>query len=193
MMRRMMDMLCMERTLLFARTTALLFAALPGLGLNSDDDTDDEGANNKRQGRRDKARNRVRCPVSSIFREHGPYYVRRAYRMTEGSFWELLRLLEPHMGSVGEGVKVKAHKNGGKNGLISNEFRLSAAIRYFAGGRPEDNAISHGISHSEVLYSCWKVVGDVNNCPELAFSYLDCHTTTTGDCTCFQGEECSRH
>jgi DDE superfamily endonuclease len=169
----------MERTRLFARTTALLFAALPGLGLNSDDDTDDEGGNNKRRGRRDKARNRVRRPVSSIFREHGPYYVRRAYRMTEASFWELLRLLEPHMGSVrrkvGEGVKVKTHKNGGKNGLISNEIRLSAAIRYFAGGRPEDIAISHGISHSEVFYSCWKVVDAVNNCPELAFSYPDCH------------------
>jgi hypothetical protein len=130
----------MERTRTFARTTALLFAALPGLGLNSDDDTDDEGGNNERRGRRDKARNRVHRPVSSIFREHGPYYVRRAYRMTEGSLWQLLRLLEPHMGSVrrkvGEGVKVKTHKNGGKNGLISNEIRLSAAIRYFAGERP---------------------------------------------------------
>jgi hypothetical protein len=60
----------MERMQLFACTTALLFAALPGLGLNSDNDTDDEGANNKRRGRRDKARNRVCHPVSSIFREH---------------------------------------------------------------------------------------------------------------------------
>jgi hypothetical protein len=30
---------------LFAVTTAPLFAALPGLGLSLDDDTDDEGAN----------------------------------------------------------------------------------------------------------------------------------------------------
>jgi DDE superfamily endonuclease len=160
-----------EKLHIVAMTTALLVASLPGLGVNSDDDTDD-GVKHRR-GRRDKARNRVRREVSSMFREYGPYYVRRAYRMTEDAFWELHRMLGPHMASVRlkGGGRVKTHRNGGKNGLIPSENRLSAAIRYFAGGRPEDIAISHGISHSEVFYSCWKVVDAVNKCPELAFSY----------------------
>jgi hypothetical protein len=49
------------------------------------------------------------------------------------------------------GSTIKKHRNGGKNGLVSTEMQLSAAIRYFAGGRPDDIAISHGIAHSEVL------------------------------------------
>jgi hypothetical protein len=126
---------------------------------------------------RDKARDRVRRSVQSIFKEHGPYYVRRAYRMTEEAFWELHALLKPLMGSTRMklGGKVKRHRNGGKNGLICSETRLAVAIRYFAGGRPEDIAISHGISHSEVFYSVWKVVDAINKCPELVFGYPESH------------------
>jgi DDE superfamily endonuclease len=139
--------------------------------------SDDEGKVKIGGVRRDKARERTRRSVRSIMAEHGPYYVRRAYRMSEPAFWELHELLKPHMSSIRlkEGGRSKKHKNGGKNGLIPSETRLSAAIRYFAGGRPEDIAISHGIGHSEVFYSCWKVVDAVNKCPELGICFPESH------------------
>jgi hypothetical protein len=159
-----------------AVTAALAVASIPGLV--DDDDSSDDEAPKRRRGHRDKARTRIRRSVSSIFREHGPYYVRRAYRMTESAFWDLHTKLVPHMTTVrsnSQATRQKTHRNGGKNGLIPTEIRLSAAIRYFAGGRPEDIAISHGIAHSEVFYSCWKVVDAVNKCPALAFGYPVCH------------------
>lgn len=124
-----------------------------------------------------QARFRIRRSIRSIFNEYGPYYVRRAYRMNEASFWQLHDLLKPYMGSLRckPNGKKKKHKNGGKNGLITTETRLSAAIRYFAGGRPDDISISHGIAHSEVFYSCWVVVDAVNKCPDLDISYPVCH------------------
>jgi hypothetical protein len=66
---------------LFASTAALLIASLPETGLGLDDDTDDDERPKRRLGMRHKARVRVRRSVQSIFREHGPYYVRRAYRI----------------------------------------------------------------------------------------------------------------
>jgi DDE superfamily endonuclease len=164
---------------LFASTAALLIASLPEGGLDIAEDTDTDEAPQRREGHRERPRSRVRRSIQSIFREYGPYYIRRAYRMNEASFWQLHRLVKPHMSSIRlkkhDRKRQKTHKNGGKNGLISSEIRLSAAIRYFAGGRPDDIAISHGIAHSEVFYSCWKVVDAVNKCPELAFSFPASH------------------
>jgi hypothetical protein len=82
---------------LFASTAALLIASLPGGGLDADEDSADEGP--KKRAPRDRARMRVRRKVKTIFREHGPYYVRRAYRMTECAFWDLHKMLQPHMSS----------------------------------------------------------------------------------------------
>jgi hypothetical protein len=146
-------------------------------GLESELDSDsDEVVAKPTRSPRDRPRERVRRTVTSIFQEYGPYYVRRAYRMSEAAFWTLHGLLEPHMGSRrSKPGKKKNHRNGGKNGLIPTDSRLSAAIRYFAGGRPEDIAISHGISHSEVFYSCWIVVDAVNKCTELAIDFPKCH------------------
>jgi hypothetical protein len=157
-----------------AATNAVALLILSGELLM--DDEEDNGRK-LRPIVRDKPRNRNRRSIKSIFAEHGPYYVRRAYRMTEAAFWELHTLLKPHMSSVRlkTGGKSKKHKNGGKNGLIPTETRLSAAIRYFAGGRPDDISISHGIAHSEVFYSCWKVVDAVGKCNELSISFPEDH------------------
>jgi len=63
-----------------------------------------------------------------------------------------------------------------KNSLIDSELRLSAAIRYFAGGRPDDICLVHGISHTEVFNSVWKVVDAVINCESLHIGYpTDCN------------------
>lgn len=118
-------------------------------------------------------RTRTRRPVNSIFQEQGPIYVRRAYRMHANSFWDLHELTKDRIGNP-ERVAVgstKTHRNGARNGLITSSIRLSAAIRYFAGGRPDDIALVHGISHTEVYNSVWKVVDAVNSCPKLDIVY----------------------
>jgi hypothetical protein len=52
---------------------------------------------------------------------------------------------------------------------------LSAALRYFAGGRPDDIVLVHGISNSEVFNSVWKVVDAVNSCKELTIRFPKNH------------------
>ena len=96
-------------------------------------------------------RKRTRRTIDSIFNEMGPYYVRRAYRMHQHQFWKLHQILKEDIATP-KSTK-KKHRNGGKNGIISTDVRLSAAIRYFAGGRPSDIAVVHGIAHSEVFNS----------------------------------------
>ena len=121
-------------------------------------------------------RQRNRRQVNDIFNEQGPTYVRRAYRMHADSFWALHKLLKNGIAKAAEEAKgTKKHRNGAKNGVISTSVRLSAAIRYFAGGRPDDIALVHGISHSEVFTSVWKVVDAVNDCAKLNFAYPTSH------------------
>ena len=111
---------------------------------------------------------RKRRTVNSIFMEQGPYYVRRAYRMDSASFWELHRLVLPSLetestttcnnGTEKLDSANEKRKRNAKNGLISSPVRLSVAIRYFSGGRPDDIALVHGISHSSVYmraYGRW--------------------------------------
>ena len=67
------------------------------VGLESDTSSEDEKPS--RRAPRDLPRDRNRRTVASIFKEQGPYYVRRAYRMNEESFWKLHELLKPYMAS----------------------------------------------------------------------------------------------
>ena len=114
--------------------------------------------------------------VKSIMEEQGPYYVRRAYRMHGHSFLKLHKMLKSKLKNKKTPGSKKKHKDGAKNGLISTATRLSAALRYFAGGRPDDIALSHGIAHSEVFVSVWRVVDAINLCADLAFSYPESHS-----------------
>ncbi len=61
------------------------------------------------------------------------------------------------------------------NGIICTSTRLSAAIRYFAGGDPIDIALVHGISHSAVFVSVWIVVNAVHANPKFNISYPTDH------------------
>ena len=112
-----------------------------------------------------------------IFEELGPTYVRRAYRMDENSFWKLHRLLYPFLryNVNPSSESTKKNRNGANNGLISSPTRLSAALRYFAGGAPVDIAIAHGIAHSEVYTSIWMVVDAVNKCDALKIEFPEDH------------------
>jgi DDE superfamily endonuclease len=116
---------------------------------------------------------RKRRSVKDIFRELGPTYSRRAYRMDEESFFRLHKILQRHLKSPAS--PKKKWRNGSPNGLITTCARLSMAIRYFAGGRPEDISLVHGVSHSEVFRSVWKVVDAVLKCKELAYSFPSDH------------------
>jgi DDE superfamily endonuclease len=64
---------------------------------------------------------------------------------------------------------------GSANGVITTAISLSCAIWYFAGGRPKDIAIVHGISHTEVFHSICMVVDAVNECEELSFLFPKDH------------------
>ena len=70
--------------------------------------------------------------LKAIFRELGPSYQKRAYRMNPKSFWKLHQLLKPYMqcGRLKrmEGSPKKNVRNGAVNGSISSVLRLSAAI-----------------------------------------------------------------
>ena len=120
---------------------------------------------------------RERKSVYQIFKEFGPTYVRRAYRMDETDFWRLCRILRPYMQikkpvSKGRGAR---KKNGAKNGVIPSPTKISAAIRWFAGGSAYDIGSMHGISHTDVFRCIWRVVDAVNSCPELAFNFPENH------------------
>jgi len=121
--------------------------------------------------RRNAHNNRTRRPINSIFKEQGPCYVRRAYRMHSRSFWTLLGFLRPHM----KPQPKKNHKRGAKNGFMSQATRLSVALRHFAGGRTNDIALVHGISHTSVHESVWQVVDAVNMCNSLSINYPEDH------------------
>ena len=120
---------------------------------------------------------RTRKPIQAIFNELGETHTRRAYRMDQDAFWRLVKLLDPHIKlevDTQEGSR-KRKRRGATNGFISNAARVSLTIRYFAGGSPYDLMITHGVSHSEVYNSIWKVVDAVNSCPELAITFPTCH------------------
>ena len=54
------------------------------------------------------------------------------------------------------------------------------ALRYFAGGRTDDIALVHGISHTSVYESVWQIVDAVNMCNELSINYPEDHNTQRG-------------
>ena len=143
--------------------------------LEGDDETDPDEAWHPKKLR--KTHNgRERRYINSIFKELGPHYVRRAYRMESPSFWKLLAILDPYLDAQTKFKSSTIQKGGGaKNGLISNATRLSTALRYFAGGRAEDICIVHGISHCQVFRSVWRVVDAVNQAVELKIEYPATH------------------
>lgn len=125
---------------------------------------------------RNSHRQRKRRYVNSIFFELGPYYVKRAYRMDQPTFWLLLKILDPYLKSQARYSNSTIQWGGGaKNGMISNATRLSCALRYFAGGRAEDICLVHGISHCQVFRSVWRVVDAVNRATKLRIQYPNDH------------------
>ena len=120
---------------------------------------------------------RHRTEVRDIVSLLGPGYFRRAYRMTSEEFTGLCALLAPHMQNRRRtSRKKKKRRNAGcPNGYIPVMLRVSAALRYCAGGSPYDIMLSHGMSHSSVFVCLWDFIGAVNKCTELSIVYPSCH------------------
>ena len=80
--------------------------------------------------------------------------------MHEASFWKLYDIIEPKL------PLHPARKNekigGAPNGFLASATRLNIAIRYFAGGDPNDISLIHQVSYAEVFNSAWMVVDAVN-------------------------------
>jgi DDE superfamily endonuclease len=113
---------------------------------------------------------RQRRDVSDIFYELGKSYVRRAYRMTAQTFWELEKMLRPCT-SNNEVIK----RGSPPNGEIEFSLRLSMAIRYFAGASPYDIALVHGVAHSDVFNSIWLIVDLVNTSTDFTIEFPTDH------------------
>lgn len=82
-----------------------------------------------------------------IYQSLGSTYFRRAYRMTKKSFDHLFCKLKPELKKEfhkSNGSRIERQKKSAYH--IGLKIRLSAAIRYFAGGDPYDIMLSHGIS-----------------------------------------------
>lgn len=120
---------------------------------------------------------RSRRPVFTIFRELGPTYTRRAYRMSPDTFYNLHRVLLPYLRYNINPLQgsTKTNRNGARNGLVPSTTRLAAALRYFAGGSVYDLAIMHGISCTEVYRSVWRVVDAVNSAESLKIEFPHDH------------------
>lgn len=117
-------------------------------------------------------RKRERRTVKQIYDALGPYYFRRAYRMSYGIFLKLYDKLLPYL------VKASGYRDYEKafyihNGKIPLSVRLACAIRYFAGGSAYDIVCKYGISHTDVYVSVWMVVDAINMHPDFAIKFPD--------------------
>jgi len=153
---------------LLSITLAALFATVP-----EEFGCHDNGQKKRAPSFVDHIKRARRC-VHSIMAELGPSYVRRAYRMEPSSFWKLYQILRPELEGRSARRRHKQRK-GAKNGTIPGSTRLSCALRFFAGGRPEDISVVHGISHSAAHDSVWRVVDAVNRTEEMAIKFPTSH------------------
>ena len=112
---------------------------------------------------------RKRADLDGIMRGLGGY-VRKAYRMHLDDFKDLHRQLEPALTKYFSTNRRGKKRRGAPNGHISTQLRLSAAIRFFAGGKLYDIMSSHGMGRSSIYESIWGVVDVVNEHPDLAFN-----------------------
>jgi DDE superfamily endonuclease len=115
---------------------------------------------------------RSRRDVSHLFYELGDNNARRSYRMTPSVFKKLSKILQPHL-EIEYDNALLCHRI--PNGPISHSIRLSITLRYLAGGQPMDIALVHGVSHSEVFDSIWKVIDAINVEPNLAIHFPEDH------------------
>ena len=109
---------------------------------------------------------RTRKQIDDLFQELGAHQ-RRAYRMTVDQFTELHEKLVPELLK-----EFPTTRKWGRtpNGVIHSKLRLSAALRFYAGGSPLDIMLTHGISRQSVYRSVWGTTDAINATPSLSFN-----------------------
>ena len=115
---------------------------------------------------------RQRKTIECIYREMGPIYFRRAYRMSKSSFDKLLTTIHGYLRSS---LLFPRQTQNAPNGTIPISTRLAIAIRFFAGGDAYDISTIFGVSHTQVFVSIDAVIDAVNCCPALSISFPTCH------------------
>ena len=132
----------------------------------------DEEEQGKLRGRMLGAKNirRTRKSVEDMWSELGSY-ARKAYRMSLDAFYLLHDTLEDALKEeFNSGPRARGAS---PNGDIPTKLRLSAALRFFAGGSVYDIMLTHGMGKVSVYKSIYGVVDCVNKDKSLAFNLND--------------------
>jgi hypothetical protein len=129
-----------------------------------------------------RKRKRARNTFHNIYEMLGPYFFKRAYRMSYESFIVLTHELKPYM-------RERNFSKAKINGPIYHSTRVACAIRYFAGGSSYDIATTFGISIAEVFFSIWEVVDALNQHPDLAIKYPEDHDEQERIAVCWHGAQ----
>lgn len=129
-----------------------------------------------------------------VRRQRAIFY-RQAYRMTPDHFWRLHNVLLPHMkddaeagdGGVGEQKdKVGSQGCNGKKPRRTAAFRLSAALRHFAGGDSESDHCMVPGSGEDIEDYVREVVDAVHECRHFDLEYPACHRIQREIAACFE-------
>ena len=120
----------------------------------------------RRVHRRTGAYQRTRKKVKQIHQQLGPNLFKQAYQMTYHSFKRLLCKLR--YGIIQSLVMTKGRRRNNNNkryvpnGPITPSVRLACALRYFAGGSPDDIMTSYNIGYTDMIQSVWCAVDAFN-------------------------------
>ncbi|KAL7483798.1 hypothetical protein ACHAW6_009449 [Cyclotella cf. meneghiniana] len=109
---------------------------------------------------------RTRKQVENLFQLMGAHQ-ERAYRMNVEQFNELHMQLLPELSKEFTSKRKRGHT---PNGAINTKLRLSAAIRFYAGGSPLDIMLSHGMSRQSIYQSVWGTTDAVNATSSLSLN-----------------------
>jgi hypothetical protein len=85
--------------------------------------------------------------------------------MNEFSFWKLLDMLDSFLG------KTKRKKGRAPNGDILSSARLAMALRYFAGGDPNDISAVFSVHNVVVYQSVWLALQAINETTTVDIQY----------------------
>jgi hypothetical protein len=118
---------------------------------------------------------RKRRFVEDIYKELGPVFFRRAYRMRYRTFKTLAEELRPYIVSACRQKEEGVPSRGIPNGPILPDVRLACAIRWFSAASSYDLMTTYGTGHTDTINSYWYVVDAINRHPKFKIEYPKDH------------------
>ena len=112
---------------------------------------------------------RTRKKVKNLWAELG-CYARKAYRMSMEAFDVLHDTIEDALEEEFKSKDGDRDRGVTPNGDIPTKLRLSAALRFFAGGAVYDIMLTHGMGRASVYKSVYGVVNVINAEKSLSFN-----------------------